>query len=422
MKSKTGWQYYHTVWMIILLGWLANYMVRLALSPALLPIMKEFHISYAQAGMLMTAFFYAYVAMQLPAGYLGDRFGRKKILIIGTLVWALSSLFTGFVSSFTMLFILRFITGLGEGTYYGNDRPIIASYTPKEKAALGLGLSFGGLGLGMALGVFLGGVIAAILSWRAVFILFSLPSFLAAYLIHRYIKDVKSPGVTISSIPFAETFKIAFHNRDMWYIYFSGIALVYALWFMGTWGPAMFREIGVEGLGKSSLYSSLYGLAALPGLITSGLISDWMKVRNWGRKGLSAIMSLILAALLFLIGYTLETKGSPILLTVLIFLSGYFMWGTASPMFALLPEIIPAPVLGTMFGLTNMIQYTGSLIAPGITGWIKDVTGSFAWGAYAAAIFSVIGAILILMVRPAFQFKPEIAYNLERVQSFVNTD
>lgn len=419
MKNKSGWQYYHTVWMIILLGWVVNYMVRTALSPVLLTIREEFEISHAQAGVLMTAFFYAYWAMQFPAGYLGDRFGRKKILTIGTLVWALASLFTGFVNSFAMLFALRFVTGLGEGTYFGNDRPIIAHYTPKEKAALGLGLSFGGLGLGMALGVFLSGVIASVLNWRAVFILFSFPSFLAAFLIHRYIKDIKAPGITLFSIPLRETFRIAFNNRDMWCLYISGIALVYVLWLMVTWLPAMFEEIGVKELGKSSLYSSLFGLAALPGLITSGLISDWMKVRNLGRKGLSAIMSLILAFFLVLLGYTLETKGSPILLTVLSFLCGYFMWGVASPMFALLPEIIPAPILGTMYGLMNMIHYTGSLIAPGVSGWIKDVTDSFAWGVYAAAIFSVVGAVLVLMIRPAFQFKPEIPGNLERIHSLV---
>jgi MFS family permease len=54
-------------------------------SPLLGMIMEEFHISYATAGSLFSAIFYSYTIMQLPSGYLGDRFGRRKILIFGNL-------------------------------------------------------------------------------------------------------------------------------------------------------------------------------------------------------------------------------------------------------------------------------------------------------------------------------------------------
>src|SRR3972149_2032049 len=85
--SRMKWEKYHTVWAIMIFGWITNYMVRSSLSPLLIPILQEFKLTYAQAGILATAFFYAYTMMQLPAGRLGARLGRKVVLVLCTSWW-----------------------------------------------------------------------------------------------------------------------------------------------------------------------------------------------------------------------------------------------------------------------------------------------------------------------------------------------
>ena len=81
------WEKYHTLWAIMIFGWVTNYMVRSSLSPLLIPILQEFKLTYAQAGILATAFFYAYTFMQFPAGHLGDRVGEgcDGLFFVGTL-------------------------------------------------------------------------------------------------------------------------------------------------------------------------------------------------------------------------------------------------------------------------------------------------------------------------------------------------
>ena len=101
----------------MIFGWVTNYMVRSSLSPLLIPILQEFKLTYAQGGILATAFFYAYTFMQLPAGHLGDRLGRKVVLVLCTSWWGLMSLLTGLAHSFSSLFIFRFLTGVGEGAH-----------------------------------------------------------------------------------------------------------------------------------------------------------------------------------------------------------------------------------------------------------------------------------------------------------------
>jgi len=400
------WEKYHTVWAIMIFGWVTNYMVRSSLSPLLIPIIQEFKLTYAQAGILATAFFYAYTFMQLPAGHLGDRLGRKVALVLCTSWWGMMSLLTGLSQSFASLFTFRFLTGVGEGAYFSNDRPIIAACTPEEKRGLGQGISFVGLGAGMFIGISLAGWISDLWGWRSVFIFYAFPSFLASFLIYRLIDD--PPKRDMKQIDERKvSYSLIFKNRDLWLLYLGGISANYAMWTVGTWAPAMFKDIGVETLAKSSFYSSLLGISAIPGLAITGFVSDLLARKGKGRKGLIAIEFFLIALCMLLLGYGLKVKMNIYLFILFFFMAGFFIWGHWAAFYALLPDIVPYEILGTAYGLTNTIHFLGSLLAPWLTGWVKDTTASFSWGLYLAAIFCVLGGILIFAVRPAFRFGKE---------------
>lgn len=396
----------------MIFGWVTNYIVRSGLSPLLLPIINEFHLTYGEAGILATAFFYAYTFMQLPAGYLGDRFGRKIVLVLSTSGWGLMSLLTGLAHSFASIFLFRFLTGIGEGAFFSNDRPIISAYTPEKKRGIGQGISFVGLGTGMFIGISLAGWIADLWGWRSVFILYAFPSFLASFLIFRFIdeppmgkeKDEVKGRVENKIEP---SYSLVFKSRDLWLLYLGGIAVNYGLWTVGTWAPAMFKEIGVESLARSSLYSSLLGISAIPGLAITGWVSDGLAKRGKGRKGLIAMEFFLLSLCLFSLGYGLSVKVHLSLYLFLFFATGFFVWGHWAAFYALLSEIVPYRILGTTYGLTNTIHFLGSLVAPWATGWVKDATASFSWGLYLSAIFCLLGGILIFAVRPSFRFGKE---------------
>jgi MFS family permease len=400
------WEKYHTVWAIMIFGWVTNYMVRSSLSPLLIPIIQEFKLTYAQAGILATAFFYAYTFMQLPAGHLGDRLGRKVALVLCTSWWGMMSLLTGLSQSFASLFTFRFLTGVGEGAYFSNDRPIIAACTPEEKRGLGQGISFVGLGAGMFIGISLAGWISDLWGWRSVFIFYAFPSFLASFLIYRLIDD--PPKRDMKQIDERKvSYSLIFKNRDLWLLYLGGISANYAMWTVGTWAPAMFKDIGVETLAKSSFYSSLLGISAIPGLAITGFVSDLLARKGKGRKGLIAIEFFLIALCMLLLGYGLKVKMNIYLFMLFFFMAGFFIWGHWAAFYALLPDIVPYEILGTTYGLTNTIHFLGSLIAPWLTGWVKDTTASFSWGLYLSAIFCILGGTLIFAVRPSFRFGKE---------------
>ncbi|MBM3234902.1 MFS transporter [Candidatus Poribacteria bacterium] len=423
------WRYYHTVWSVLVFGWVTNYMIRIGFSPVLRPIMEEFKITHADAGLLATAFFIAYAVMQFPAGHLGDRVGRKVMLTISSFGWAIAALLTGLTRSYVQLFVCRLITGLTEGSYFGGDRPVIAAYTPKEKMGLGQGVSFIGLGIGMCLGILLAGMIADVWGWRIVFILFSLPAFVAGFLILTLIKEPAKSSGNLSANPdtretssspqesskpsegqgHGTSYKLVIKSRDLWMLYLGGIPSIYALFVVGTWAPKILQDIGVKSLANASIYSSLLGIAAIPGLMIMGYISDKLYQRGFGKKCTVVVAFIMLALFMGLMGYAIDS-GAPVwIFVVYIFISGFFVWGMWAPIFSIIAGIVPQEIRGTVYGLTNGINFIGAIVAPWLTGWIKDFTGSFAWGPYSAGIMLVIGAILIMAIRPVFRLGKEVS-------------
>jgi len=402
------WQPYHTVWALLVFGWIGNYMVRMAFSPLLGPVMAEFGLSHAEAGFLFSVFFYGYVAMQIPAGLLGDRFGRKRVLIVGILLVAASALMTGLARTLVVLGLARLVTGLAQGMYFANDRPIIAAATPRERLAVGQGVSFSGLGLGNALGVIVGGALGEVLPWRAVFLVLMVMPLASAALIGRYIPDPTAHRAAAPAREGDPGIGLVFRHRDLWVLGLAGMAPIWTQWLIGTWGPAFFAEVGVKELGRSALYASLLGFAALPGLFTMGALSDALLRRGVGRKAVVSAAILCMAVCTLAMGLTVQVRGPAWLLAVLVFLTSFFVWGAWAPAYALMAELFPQRVMGIAFGLLNAIAFVSSLLAPYLTGWIKDATGSFAWGCYLAALIGLAGVPIAMAVRPAFRLAPTV--------------
>jgi MFS family permease len=393
------WQYYHTVWLVMGTGWISLYLVRMAVAPLLGMIMEEFQLSYAAAGALFSAILYSYTFVQIPSGFLGDRFGRRKILILGTFAWFVLSLATSLVHTFAMLFLLRVLTGIAQGVYFGNERPTIIAFTPPEKMAQGQGLSFTGLAAGYFLSVVLAGVIAQYFGgWRWVFVAFSIPSLATSFLIYRYIRVPPHPYPHAAPIRASSAFREALAGRDLWLMYLAGSAVLYGYWVVATWMPTIFRDMGVEGVFAGSLLSGMLGLIGIPGLVIAGRLSDRAARKGYPRKGAISLCLFLWAALMLAMGFAVQIRASGMWIGILFLSSGLIVFGVWAPYYALLGELAPPRIVGTVFGLANFIGFVSAWVAPSLTGWIKDATGSFAGGLYLAGLLLATGAVLMLGV------------------------
>ncbi|MDW8044010.1 MAG: MFS transporter [Nitrososphaerota archaeon] len=387
--------YYVVLWLATVFAWITNHVCRNAIAPGIPEIMREFGTTHEVAGLgIMTVLLVGYFSMQVPAGVIGDRFGRKRVLVLGPVLWGTATAATALAPSFQTLTALRFLKGLAMGTYFSNDRTVVAAHTPKERMGLGQGISFSGLGIGMGLGLLLGGLLTEAVGWRATMAIVALPPLLASVVLWAFVKEpessASSSGFTRRSL--GEVLK----SRDLWLLNLAAFCSLFSLWSV-LWLPTVLREEGFE-TGWASAMASLFGFASPFGLTVSGIVSDRLARRGIGRKvwlGTSVVaQGLVWAAF----GYALSARAPLWALASLVFLAGFWQWGLWSPMYSIIATTVPAGVMGTAYGLNNFVGQMGGL-SPWITGWIRDLTGSFVPAYYLMAVVAVVGGACALAVK-----------------------
>jgi len=386
---------YVTVWLLLVLAWAANFVIRIGFSALLPPIIADLGLSYTRAGVLAGAFFWAYMAMQIPAGLLGDRFGRRRILLIGLVGGAGACALTGMAGSFAALVLARVLTGVCQGSLFSNDRAIIVAVTPADKIGLGQGVSFSGPGVGLTLGLFLGGILGERLSWRPTFWLFSLGPLVAALCIARWAPAPPPPTLTGHT---GRRLLALLRPSRLWALGLLSLCGIYVQFVLATWGPLFFKETGVEALGRAGTYASLQGVAAVAGLVAGGVADDRMRRRGYGHTVVVAVALAALSVSVLAMAGAIASR-SPTGLAVALFVSAFFCWSIWAAVYALLGELVSGERLATAFGVLNTMSFLGAVVGPPLTGWVRDVAGSFAPGCLLAAGVALVGAVTALAVR-----------------------
>src|SRR5258708_14347737 len=157
---------------VLVLLWLSvflNYIDRSNLSIAA-PLLKgELGLSASQLGVLLSAFFWTYACLQIPAGWLVDRFEVKWVFAGGFLIWSAATAVTGILHTFAALLAVRIILGVGESVAYPSYSKIIANHFPEGRRGLANAIVASGLGFGPSFGMLFCGTLIAVWVLPAVF-------------------------------------------------------------------------------------------------------------------------------------------------------------------------------------------------------------------------------------------------------------
>ena len=386
---------YVLVWLLLIFAWAANFVIRIGFSALLPSIMSELSLSYTRAGLLASAFFYAYVIMQIPSGLLGDRYGRRRILLLGLLGGALSAGLTGLAGSFAALFTARALTGAFQGSLFSNDRAIIATVTPPDRIGLGQGVSFAGPGLGLTAGLVIGGLLVEVLPWRTVMMLFGLGPIAAALLIARF---VPSPAPSPAQEPLGRRLGGLCANGPLWLLALASLCAIANQFILATWAPLFFQEAGITDVGRAGIYAALQGIAASLGMIVGGFTHDRLARRGFESKTVIVAGLAALALSMLAMAAVIAQRSVPAL-AILLFLAAFFCWSIWGAVYTLLGRMVRAEDLGAAFGWSNSISFLGAIVGPIATGWARDLTGSFSAGCLLAAVLAAAGVALVGGVR-----------------------
>jgi len=397
-------------WTIIALlngGMIIAYVSRsnLPVALALPDFIQSFHLSDVDRGTLNSAFFWSYAVLQIPAGWVVDRYGVKWPYALSFLFWCLASAGTVFARSVGQLSALRVILGVGESVVAPASYKWIRFNFEEKERGLAVGLYMAGTKIGPAIGPPLTAWLILHYGWHIMFLIIGLGGLVWLVPWIALVRENARPPakeeakrVAAASIPF----KRLMAGPVVWGTIIATFCYMYFVYFCMTWMPAYFVEQRHQSLANMGWYTfySFAGMAVMAAL--GGWAADWMirrggnpvTVRKWFTiAGLAIACTELIGAR----AYSLTIAVT----FAIVSLSGLGL-ATAN-YWAITQTLFPAAAIGRMAGVQNCAASVAGIVAPIVTGWLKQQTGSYEAPMNAIWIVLVAGIVAYLtMVREKY--------------------
>ncbi len=348
---------------------------------------SSFRLDDSARGLLNSAFFWTYAALQIPAGWLVDRYGVKKPFAICFTFWSVVAGLTALCGSFTQLFAARLLLGAGEAVNTpAGMRWIRLNFGPQRHGVI-MGLYQASAKVGPAIGAPLVAWLLVAYGWRAMFLI---TGFGALAWVLPWLWLVKDDDRQIEEAVLSQpdVREMEFHqvlrSPVMWGIAIGSFCYNYFNYFCLTWLPAYFAERRGMSLNSTGWFTgfSFWGFAIVA--TAAGFWAD--RIVHAGGDAVAVRRRFIIAGFLIasteLIG-ALSNSNSVALFFAIFSLSGLGL--ATGNYWALTPAILPGAPAARLAALQNMAANLPGIVAPLLTGWLKQVSGGY--GAPMAANF-----------------------------------
>lgn len=412
LLRPTRARYWVVVFAVVLA--IIQYVDRICISKAMPLIRTDLGFTNVQVGYVFGAFTLAYALFEIPGGWLGDRFGPKKVLMRIVLWWSFFTAATGWAWSAASMMVARFLFGAGEAGCFPNITKAFTTWLPREEriraqSVLWLAARWGGA-LTPLLVVAVLGLVG---SWRRAFELFGVLGVIWAVFFYRWFRDNprEHPAVNeaerrlLTGVANLESsharvpWRVFFTSPSAWLLWIQYACLSYVWYFYVTWYPTYLDATYGETLDPLVLAA----LAGLPlfgggfGSLLAGFCAGPLARRVGGvgraRKVL-AVTGFVAAS-----GFLLASMyaANPVALALLITLAGMCndfvlpcSWGTCMD--------VGGRFAGTFSGSMNMMGNLGGFLAPIAIGYVLDRTGSWSLTFYVSSAVYLAGAVCWMLL------------------------
>lgn len=402
---KLSKHYWKTIVFTFCVGWVVIWIYRAMLSPVYSEIQGTIGLqSNAAMGLISSCYFFGYTSLQIPSGFLVDRFGQKKVLIPGFLIFALGALSVALSKNLTMIYVGSVLAGMGCGTYYGAAFSLTAQHVPPEKKGISTAIVNSGSAVGMILGMtgssFLvktlnlpwqvmvftsAALIVLLVVWFAVAIRDNSAEKKAQQAVK---KETAAAGEALTASGEKASSLTSLTMISCYILYFT---TCYAYYLLVTWLPKFLEsERGITG-GLIGIITSMISVTAVPGALYFARLSD----KKRGEKAF-IVIALEIASFI-LVASSMLVPNAGILAAVLL-LYGFLGKMAVDPvLISYVSDRADRRNTATTLGVFNFFGMSSSIVAPALTGFIIDKTGSGEVGFYIGAVLLVIGTIFFLL-------------------------
>ena len=391
---------------------------RIAISIAIIPMAEDNGWSPTVQGAVMSAFFLGYVTLQIPAGYLSDRFGGKWVLGLGVLFWSLFTLLTPASAALgiTVLLACRFLMGVAEAVTWPSIYSLYSRWVHPDRRASAVGLMNSGISGGSVIALICTPWLISVWSWQGAFYLYGLLGILwfavwaplarsrpadktdwdtpdAAAAAAEAVPATDQNDVSAQTVYPRLTVRGMLRSRAVWAIAIAHICINWSLYLVLSWFPTFVnRELGadLQLAGFLALAPTIVSLVMAP---LAGRLFDRLVAKGRDRLTVRRIMQSLafvgITAAMMAITLTDSLILSVTVITLSNALTAFSIGGFATNHLDIAPN-----QSGLLMGVTNTLAAVSSSASVFVSGWIQDLSGGWDAVFLTAAGVSVFGAVI----------------------------
>lgn len=385
------------------------YTDRVNISVAAVAMKEQFGWTQTQKGFVLSSFFIGYITFMFASGVLATRYGGRRVLGLAVVAWSVFTLLTPPAAAWSMgaLIAVRIAMGIGEAAVFPAAMEIYGRWVPLAERTRAVGWLMNGIPIGTIVGLAASGALVAGYGWPMPFYVFGALGLAWAVLWFRVAADDPATAPRISA---AERELLAHRDLDtaaggplrwrrlllrapLWAAVTAQFASIWTLYVLLSWLPSYFREAHGVSIANAGLYSSAPWLAMFAGTTVAAPLSDWLIRRGIDVTRVRKLMQcggLAVSAILLLAARDVHSSSAALWVLCGATCALGFTWvGYAPGLIDLAPRHS-----ALLYGFGNTIATVPGIVGVSVTGWLVDVTGTYAAAFALTAAISAAGAVV----------------------------
>ncbi|MED4582309.1 MFS transporter [Brevibacillus choshinensis] len=390
--------------LLLFIGWNIAYLDRMVISVALTSIGTDLQLEASSLGIVLSSFFAGYALMQIPGGWLADKYGSKRVMIVALVMWSLFTALTGLAWSLVSLLVIRFLFGIGESGFPAASSKAIAEYFPKAERAKAQSAMLSSNAFGAALAPLVAAPMMLWLGWRMMFVVIALLGFVLVAVYAVFLrKPAQKEEVQKKTSGRSMSMKDLLQTPIMWKLVVAWFGLDVVLWGFASWLPSYLLKVRHLDLLQAGVVASLPFFAGGVAMILGGWLVDKYFV---GREKYFVIMVEILGALFLYLMFTTQALQTAVIYQIL---SAFFLYAGFAGIWALPLKVLPTEVMGSATGMINFGGQVAGFVSPMVMGFlISAFNGSYDaafWFLILSAVISIIACLTLGNAQRSLQMK-----------------
>jgi len=391
-----------------------TYMDRVCMSAAAPAIKKEYGLDNFTLGLVFSLFGWGYGLFQVPAGWLVDRMGPRRMLAGIVLWWSAFTALTAAAWNGVSMMAIRFLFGVGEAGAFPSATRAFSRWLPSSERGFAQGITHSGSRLAGSLTPVATAALIGLWGWRSVFLLFGSVGLVWAVIWFWWYRDRPEdhPGVSPAELEYIAAGKPAaraqagslswgalLRSSNIWYFCAMYFCYGYVLWLFLYWLPSYFTEVRKFSLMRAGIFA---GIPMLAGTVTNtlgGWWSDRLYRQTHDLRRSRRLVSMIGFGVAFAFVALGVLAKSPVVAIVLMAVAVAGLELTTGVSWAV-PLDIGHDHAGQVSGLMNMFGNVGGAISPIVFAVLVDMTGSWTPPFILGSALCLIAGLLWLKIDP----------------------